>query len=108
MANGGFFLKAKRGREIPVNLPDIPGLHKPSLSDRCRVHADNMQSEGWYTTANVLDEAAQALDQLNAPATKSGGLHMQEAKPYILVTSGLTITVLGLLAINVLIALGVI
>lgn len=24
-------------------------------------HADNMQSEGWYTTANVLTEAAEAL-----------------------------------------------
>jgi len=33
---------------------------------------------------------------------------MQEAKPYILVTSGLSIGVLGLLLVNVLIALGVI
>lgn len=33
---------------------------------------------------------------------------MSEAKPYILVTSGLAITVLGLFVVNVLIALGVI
>jgi len=31
---------------------------------------------------------------------------MQEAKPYILVTSGLTIGVLGLLVVNILIAFG--
>lgn len=34
---------------------------KPPLSSRLMVHADNMQSEGWYTTANVLAEAAEAL-----------------------------------------------
>lgn len=33
----------------------------PSLSQRLEAHADNMQSEGWYTTANVLAEAAEAL-----------------------------------------------
>lgn len=34
---------------------------KSPLSPRLEVHADNMQSEGWYTTANVLAEAAEAL-----------------------------------------------
>jgi hypothetical protein len=34
---------------------------KAPLSSRLEVHADNMQSEGWYTTANVLAEAAEAL-----------------------------------------------
>lgn len=34
---------------------------KPPLSPRLMTHADNMQSEGWYTTANVLAEAAEAL-----------------------------------------------
>ena len=34
---------------------------KPPLSTRLMTHADNMQSEGWYTTANVLAEAAEAL-----------------------------------------------
>ena len=34
---------------------------KAPLSKRLEVHADNMHSEGWYTTANVLAEAAEAL-----------------------------------------------
>jgi hypothetical protein len=34
---------------------------KPPLSPRLLGHADSMQSEGWYTTANVLAEAAEAL-----------------------------------------------
>lgn len=34
---------------------------KTPLAVRLRVHADSMQSEGWYTTANVLAEAAEAL-----------------------------------------------
>ncbi len=36
-------------------------VRSPSLSRRLMTHADNMQSEGWYTTANVLAEAAEAL-----------------------------------------------
>lgn len=36
-------------------------MTRPSLSKRLEVHADNMQGEGWYTTANVLAEAAEAL-----------------------------------------------
>jgi len=31
------------------------------ISQRLDVHADKMQLEGWYTTANVLAEAAEAL-----------------------------------------------
>ena len=31
------------------------------LSPRLMTHAESMQSEGWYTTANVLAEAAEAL-----------------------------------------------
>lgn len=34
---------------------------KTPLSPRLMSHADSMQSEGWYTTANVLAEAAEAL-----------------------------------------------
>lgn len=34
---------------------------KAPLSPRLMTHAYNMQSEGWYTTANVLAEAAEAL-----------------------------------------------
>lgn len=34
---------------------------RPPLSQRLMTHADNMQSEGWYTTANVLAEATEAL-----------------------------------------------
>lgn len=34
---------------------------KTPLSTRLLTHADNMQSEGWYTTANVLAEAAEVL-----------------------------------------------
>lgn len=34
---------------------------KTPLSTRLATHADSMQSEGWYTTANVLAEAAEAL-----------------------------------------------
>jgi hypothetical protein len=35
---------------------------KAPLSRRLMTHADNMQSEGWYTTANVLAEAAEAIE----------------------------------------------
>jgi hypothetical protein len=34
---------------------------KAPLSPRLMIHADNMQSEGWYITANVMAEAAEAL-----------------------------------------------
>lgn len=34
---------------------------KAPLSTRLMTHADSMWSEGWYTTANVLGEAAEAL-----------------------------------------------
>ena len=32
-----------------------------SLSRRCEIHAEKMEGEGWYVTANVLWAAAQAL-----------------------------------------------
>lgn len=35
--------------------------HRTPLSTRLMTHADSMQSEGWYTTANVLAEAAEAV-----------------------------------------------
>lgn len=34
---------------------------KTPLSTRLMTHAGSMQSEGWYTTANVLAEAAEAI-----------------------------------------------
>lgn len=34
---------------------------KPPLSPRLLTHAGNMQDNGWYTTASVLAEAAEAL-----------------------------------------------
>ena len=52
-----------RKHEIPVNLPEIP-VPLPDLVKRCRIHADKMQDEGWYTTANALDAAAEALEKL--------------------------------------------
>lgn len=37
-------------------------MHQPlTLSQRCALHADKMQDEGWYTTANVLAQASQTL-----------------------------------------------
>jgi hypothetical protein len=36
-------------------------MSRPPLSPRLMTHAGNMHSEGWYTTANVLAEAAEAL-----------------------------------------------
>lgn len=41
-------------------------VHKMTLSERCRIHADKMQGEGWYVTANVLAEAADHIDLLEA------------------------------------------
>lgn len=38
------------------------------LSERALIHAGNMQSEGWYTTANVLAECAEALEGGDAEA----------------------------------------
>ena len=49
--------------EIPVNLPDIP-VRPLTLAQRCRIHAEKMQGEGWYVTANVLDAAANELERL--------------------------------------------
>lgn len=34
------------------------------ISRRCRIHADKMQDEGWYVTANVLAAAADEIDGL--------------------------------------------
>lgn len=36
-------------------------MSRRALSPRLMIHADKMQSEGWYVTANVLAEAAEAL-----------------------------------------------
>lgn len=37
-------------------------MNRPTLSRRLLTHADNMQDEGWYTTANVLAEAAEVIE----------------------------------------------
>lgn len=37
-------------------------MNRPTLSRRLLTHADNMQGEGWYTTANVLAEAAEVIE----------------------------------------------
>lgn len=42
---------------------------KTPLSTRLMTHADSMQSEGWYTTANVLAEAAEALEAAESNMT---------------------------------------
>lgn len=44
-------------------------MSRPTLSQRAMIHADNMQSEGWYTTANVLAECAETLDEESATMT---------------------------------------
>lgn len=41
-------------------------MGKHSLAQRCLIHADNMDSEGWYTTGNVLREAANKLESHEA------------------------------------------
>jgi hypothetical protein len=52
-----------------------------SIEQRCRVHADKMQGEGWYVTANVLAEAAETIKRLRARtmtiiyAKSAGGYH---------------------------------
>ena len=33
----------------------------PTLAERCRIHAEKMQGEGWYSTANVLAEASEVI-----------------------------------------------
>ncbi len=40
------------------------------LAERALIHAENMQSEGWYTTANVLAACAEALDEESAMSPK--------------------------------------
>lgn len=37
---------------------------KLTLAERCRIHAEKMSGEGWYVTASVLWDAAEALDKL--------------------------------------------
>lgn len=37
-----------------------------TLSDRCLIHGDKMDMEGWYATANVLWLAAEELERLQA------------------------------------------
>lgn len=39
-----------------------------TLSERAMLHAENMATEGWYTTANVLAECAEALEGGDAEA----------------------------------------
>lgn len=45
-------------------------MSRPTLPQRAMIHAENMQSEGWYTTANVLAECAEALDEESAMTPK--------------------------------------
>lgn len=61
----------KNPREIAVNLPDIP-VSKTPLTVRLMTHADSMQSEGWYTTANVLAEASEAITRMTALLREAG------------------------------------
>lgn len=39
------------------------------LSERALIHADKMDEEGWYVTANVLAACAEALDEEPAAMT---------------------------------------
>jgi len=39
------------------------------LSERALIHADKMDEEGWYVTANVLAACAAALDEERAAMT---------------------------------------
>lgn len=39
------------------------------LSERAIIHANKMQDEGWYVTANVLAACAEALDEDTAAMT---------------------------------------
>ncbi len=41
-----------------------------TLAQRCRIHADRMQDEGWYVTANVLSAAADELELRHTNGTK--------------------------------------
>ena len=36
----------------------------PSIERRCEIHAEKMQEEGWYVTANVLAAAAEEIKAL--------------------------------------------
>lgn len=40
------------------------------LSERALIHADKMDEEGWYVTANVLAACAEALDEESAMSPK--------------------------------------
>ena len=37
---------------------------KMTLAERCRAQSRSMDLEGWYVAANVLWEAAEALDKM--------------------------------------------
>jgi len=39
---------------------------KHTLAQRCLIHADKMQDEGWYVTANVLWAAGMRIEELEA------------------------------------------
>ena len=38
----------------------------PTLAERCRIHAEKMEGEGWHVTAGVLWEIAATHDELLA------------------------------------------
>lgn len=44
--------------------------HHLPLSKRALLHADKMDEEGWYVTANVLAACAEALDEESAMTPK--------------------------------------
>lgn len=48
-----------------------------NLPDVLRTHAESMNSEGWYTVANVLDRAASEIEELRP--WKARELETQEA-----------------------------
>jgi hypothetical protein len=64
-----------------------------TLPQRAMIHADNMQSEGWYTTANVLAECAEVLDAAEAlrAATQSSVGHIEKARKHATANSNLQI-----------------
>jgi len=57
---------AKRRKQWGTAFADTEAreqvVRQRTLAQRCMIHADKMQGEGWYVTANVLAAAAEALD----------------------------------------------
>ena len=57
------FTGASGNNRRGASAPPFFDEGRMKLSERCAIHAEKMNDEGWYVTANILAAAAEILNE---------------------------------------------